>query len=185
MDSEEGKKAKADHLDWHFRTNQRLAESVQRGLSRSWYVDEFVSKSLAVSAFSDITKEWIKFREQGGEARAGSPEKGQDPLLLGPNFRKDDPKAKFVPVPGDNAIANTPCPICQDRFEVSRNEEIQDFVWVDAVKIGGRIYHASCYADLKKDGGNSPARTATPDSVLGKRKAEVCCTYLKTSSILT
>jgi pre-mRNA cleavage complex 2 protein Pcf11 len=68
-----------------------------------------------------------------------------------------------------------PCPICQEKFEVSRNEELQDFVWMDAVKIGGRVYHATCYADLKKDGGNTPARTATPDSVLGKRKAEASC----------
>ena len=44
---------------------------------------------------------------------------------------------------------------------------------MDAVKIGNRVYHASCYAELKKDGGNTPLRTATPDSVLGKRKAEV------------
>lgn len=30
-------------MDWHFRTNQRMAESAQRGQSRSWYVDELVS----------------------------------------------------------------------------------------------------------------------------------------------
>ena len=45
---------------------------------------------------------------------------------------------------------------------------------MDAIKIGARIYHGSCYAELKKDGGNTPlrtSRTATPESVLGKRKA--------------
>ncbi len=45
---------------------------------------------------------------------------------------------------------------------------------MDAEKVGGRIYHASCYADYKKDEGGTPLRIATPDSVLGKRKAEVC-----------
>jgi hypothetical protein len=40
--TEDGRKEKARHLDWHFHTNQRLVESVQRGLSRSWYVDEMV-----------------------------------------------------------------------------------------------------------------------------------------------
>ena len=40
--TEEGRKKKARHLDWHFRTNQRLAESAKRGQSRSWYVDELV-----------------------------------------------------------------------------------------------------------------------------------------------
>lgn len=52
-------------------------------------------------------------------------------------------------------------------------EEVQDFVWIDAIKIGSKVYHASCYSDLKRDGGNTPSRISTPDSVLGKRKAEV------------
>ena len=38
----EGREKKARHLDWHFRTNQRLADSTRRGQSRSWYVDELV-----------------------------------------------------------------------------------------------------------------------------------------------
>lgn len=41
--TEEGRTKKARHLDWHFRTNQRLADSAKRGQSRSWYVDELVS----------------------------------------------------------------------------------------------------------------------------------------------
>lgn len=44
---------------------------------------------------------------------------------------------------------------------------------MDAVQISGRIYHASCHAEASKDGGGTPMRAATPDSVLGKRKAEV------------
>jgi len=41
--TEDGRTKKARHLDWHFRTNQRIADSVKRGQSRSWYVDELVS----------------------------------------------------------------------------------------------------------------------------------------------
>ena len=48
---------------------------------------------------------------------------------------------------------------------------MQDFVWMDAIKIGSRVYHASCHSELKQEGGTTPLRTATPDSVLGKRKA--------------
>lgn len=43
---------------------------------------------------------------------------------------------------------------------------------MDAEKIGSKVYHASCYSELQKDEANTP-RTSTPDSVLGKRKAEV------------
>ena len=43
---------------------------------------------------------------------------------------------------------------------------MQEFLWRDAVKVGGRYYHASCYRDVMK--GRSE-RVVTPDSVLGKR----------------
>ena len=42
---------------------------------------------------------------------------------------------------------------------------------MDAIKLGNRVYHASCHAEIKKDGGSTPLRTSTPDSVLGKRKS--------------
>lgn len=42
--TDEGRQKKARHLDWHFRTNQRLVDSAKRGQSRSWYVDELVSR---------------------------------------------------------------------------------------------------------------------------------------------
>lgn len=42
---------------------------------------------------------------------------------------------------------------------------------MDAIKIGARVYHASCHDEVKKAGGNTPMRTSTPESVLGKRKA--------------
>lgn len=59
---------------------------------------------------------------------------------------------------------------------------MQDWIWQDALKVGNRVYHASCYAEVTKDGsatsaaaraGTPSGRTGTPDSVLGKRKAEV------------
>lgn len=46
--NEEGKEKKARHLDWHFRTNQRMAEAAKRGQNRSWYVDERVSIPIPV-----------------------------------------------------------------------------------------------------------------------------------------
>ena len=84
-----------------------------------------------------------------------------------------DPKTKWIRVPDDPALANSHCPICQEKFETQWNADAQDFVWMDAVKIGARIYHASCHAEASKDGGGTPMRAITPESVLGKRKAEV------------
>lgn len=53
-------------------------------------------------------------------------------------------------------------------------DEAQEFVWMDAKEVGGRIYHATCHAEATKDEGAAKIRGATPEvgSVLGKRKAE-------------
>ncbi|MCJ1250019.1 hypothetical protein MMC30_007245 [Trapelia coarctata] len=132
------------------------ADSAKRGQSRSWYVDEL---------------EWIRSRDNeesiDGSANDGKDSKG----LAAAAALKNDPKTKFIPVPSDNALASLPCPICQEKFDPSWNDEAQDFVWMDAEKIGSKVYHASCYSELQKDEANTP-RTSTPDSVLGKRKAE-------------
>lgn len=44
--TEEGKEKKARHLDWHFRTNQRMGDAARRAQNRSWYVDERVGNNL-------------------------------------------------------------------------------------------------------------------------------------------
>ena len=94
---------------------------------------------------------------------------------------KNDPKNKYIPVPDDITLRSAPCPICQDKFEQSFDNEKQDWLWRDAMQIGPRVYHASCYSEMKKDGANTPMRTATPDTVLGKRKAGVSLRSRKTS----
>ena len=97
-------------------------------------------------------------------------------------------KEAFIRVPNDARLKNEPCPICQEKFESMWSEELQDFIWRDALQVGNRIYHASCYQEATKDrenvstpvvggrrdgtGTGNRARTATPDSVLGKRKAQ-------------
>jgi pre-mRNA cleavage complex 2 protein Pcf11 len=84
------------------------------------------------------------------------------------------PKLQYLPVPDDPALANSLCPICQERFEMKWLDDAQEFVWMDAIKIGDRIYHASCHAEAKKDGGSTPAhQRGTPEPVLGKRKNDV------------
>ncbi|KAL8801173.1 MAG: hypothetical protein Q9200_007025 [Gallowayella weberi] len=151
--TEEGKKEKARHLDLHFRYNRRPDKSSKVIYNRSWYVDEM---------------EWIKSRdnldeelEDGKSAQAKAAAEAA----------KNDPRNKTVPAPSDPSLRNVPCPICQDKFEPSWDVARQDFVWRDAIEIGSRVYHASCHAEIKKEGANTPMRTATPDSVLGKRKA--------------
>ncbi|KAL9133162.1 MAG: hypothetical protein Q9175_005663 [Cornicularia normoerica] len=152
----EGKEKKARHLDWHFRTNQRLAASTKRGQNRSWYVDEL---------------EWIKSRDNPEDAPLTDASSDAARATLAASLAAADPKNQHIPVPSDPALAKQPCPICQEKFDMVWNDEVQDFVWMDAMKIGNRVYHASCHSEVKREGGTTPMRTSTPDSVLGKRKA--------------
>ncbi|KAK2755685.1 hypothetical protein FQN54_005834 [Arachnomyces sp. PD_36] len=177
--TEEGKEKKARHLDWHFKTNQRMAEAAKRGQNRSWYVDE---------------RDWISSREYDDDS---------GPTDSGPSTNKDSSEGgssknakqkQWIRAPNDATLRNTPCPICQEKFESTWSEEAQDWIWQDATKVGNRIYHASCYSEVTKGGpgpgasagaattvgtgtpgtgqGTPAGRTGTPDSVLGKRKAE-------------
>jgi len=53
-------------------------------------------------------------------------------------------------------------------------DEAQEWVWMDAVKVGPRVYHASCHSEATRDRESTPGPSRdTPEPVLGKRKAEV------------
>lgn len=158
-----GREKKAAHLDWHFKTKERMLEAEKRGQNRSWYVDE---------------RDWIASREYEDDA---GPVDANGVSVNGSSTAVKK-KIDFVQAPTDPILRSLPCPIDQEPFKSEWSEEVQDFIWKDAIQVGGRYYHASCYAEVtkgrEKDGVSTPAgagaigRTATPDSVLGKRKAE-------------
>ncbi|KAJ5169084.1 uncharacterized protein N7482_004678 [Penicillium canariense] len=161
--TQEGREKKARHLDWHFKTNQRMSEAAKRAQTRSWYVDE---------------RDWIKSREVDDDQPVADAEAtGDGGAGADGNASKQGPPQAWIRAPNDATLRNTPCPICQEKFESTWSEDVQDWIWQDAIKVGSRVYHASCYAEVTKDGpaprSSTPqARTGTPDSVLGKRKAE-------------
>ncbi|KAL1306546.1 hypothetical protein AAFC00_005236 [Neodothiora populina] len=171
--TEEGRAKKARHLDWHFRTNQRIAEAVHKGQNRSWYLDEM---------------EWIQLRDiDTSSAPVDDSTSSTSPAK---DAKKKNIKDNYIPAPtGAAAVQNAACPICQEKFETVWHEEAQEWVWMDATRAGGRIYHASCHDEVSKASagptgfvlGQDRARSATPEmSILGKRKAEGDMSNLKT-----
>jgi pre-mRNA cleavage complex 2 protein Pcf11 len=53
---DEGKKKKTAHMDWHFKVNQRIAETEKRGQHRSWFVDEQVGRpASAITSMGVLT----------------------------------------------------------------------------------------------------------------------------------
>lgn len=165
--TEDGRAKKARHLDWHFRTNQRIADAVHKGQNRSWYLDEM---------------EWIQLRDiDTSSAAADADDASPSGAGAAKNAKQKSVRDNYIPAPtGAAAVQNAACPICQEKFETVWHEEAQEWVWMDATRVGGRIYHASCHDEVSKASivpagfvlGQDRARSQTPESVLGKRKAE-------------
>ncbi|KAI9730929.1 MAG: hypothetical protein M1818_008003 [Claussenomyces sp. TS43310] len=148
---EEGRMKKKAHMDWHFRVNLRMSDAEKRGQHRSWYVDEL---------------DWIKSRETEDDHLASASNGSAAIEGVSAVGATSGPRQQYIVIPENPP--NTLCPICQEKFEAKYLDDAQEWVWMDAVNIGGRIYHATCHAE-------TPAyRRGTPDteSILGKRKNE-------------
>lgn len=200
-DNEQGKAEKAAHLDWHFRVHQRMTESLKRGQNRSWYVgeedwikatDELDTTSQSAGAAMSMQRSFT-----GASNTAGSGSTTAESV----EARKKAAKENYIPVPNDPLSSNLTCPVCKEKFETSWHADAEEWVWMDAMKVGQKVYHASCYTESGVPGkaGDSKAsaaslnmgsgsRGATPDLNFGdiaailksvKRKAEVCLIFQK------
>ena len=107
-------------------------------------------------------QDWIRSREGDDESGAATVDSAHGSGAA--SAAANDPKKQYIPVPDDPALTNSICPVCQEKFEIKWLNEAQEFVWMDARKVGNRIYHASCYAEVTKD--------VSSGTVLGKRRAE-------------
>ncbi|KAK4550576.1 hypothetical protein LTR36_000155 [Oleoguttula mirabilis] len=166
--NDEGRAKKARHLDWHFRTNQRMADpNTGRGQHRSWFVDEM---------------EWIRLTEFDPSTTTA------DAAIAATTAKKQKgPQDQYVRAPA--GVTRNTCSICQEEMRSSYSEELQDWVFMNAAMYNGKIAHATCVEEIKKSSlqsasgamaaalsgayaGGRRQRSETPDSALGKRKAE-------------
>lgn len=175
--SDEGRTKKGRHLDWHFRTNQRMADpNTSRGQHRNWFIEEM---------------EWIRLAEFDPSTTSAE-DAAANAAGNKPQKRTQD---SFVRAPP--GMTRNTCSICYEEMKSSYSEELADWVFTNAVMYGNppRIVHATCAEEIRKSthqpgamsvsggslatalaaaGNNSGrrSRSATPDSALGKRKAE-------------
>ncbi|KAG6065030.1 hypothetical protein E4U32_007838 [Claviceps aff. humidiphila group G2b] len=151
---EEGKRKKMAHMDWHFGVHQRTTEAEKRGTHRSWYVDH---------------KDWLRSREVIDSDQTSPPEHTTK------ETSEADQEAKYIPVPDPTSGIHNVCPICQEKFENKWLDTAQEWVWLDAVLVANRAFHATCHAEATRDRESTPAisrRVPQEGGVLGKRKAE-------------
>ena len=177
----EGKARKARHLDFHFRTKKRMAEADdagRRGACRAWYVSE---------------REWIKHREiddadenaiDAEKAATASASSDLNPANGVPDGESKKQATPFVRVPDAELVQASErsgqsiniCPICQEKFENRWHDAAQEWVWMDAVKSGGakgRVYHASCYDEVRRDQERALQRKVAEGLATGKKRKMV------------
>ncbi|PNS13893.1 hypothetical protein CAC42_1384 [Sphaceloma murrayae] len=143
-----GKARKAAHLDWHFRTNQRVAESAHRSVHRLWYSDEL---------------EWVRLKEVDGSVMTAGEEVAAQ--REGEEKERLAKKRRFVVAGTGTGGQGAKCPICQEGFVSEWEEEAQEWVWNDCVEVGGRVYHEGCWEEVNKGAGAAEMKGT-------KRKAE-------------
>lgn len=173
LTTDEGREKKSRHLDWHFRTNQRIADpNTNRGHHRNWYPDEM---------------EWIRHTEYDPSTTTATAADHEAEAKA-----KKGPQDKFVRAPA--GMTRNTCNICFEEMKSSYSEDLQDWIFGNATVHNGKIVHATCLAEMTAPrpglgGGNAGSlaaamagaggqreRSATPDSLLGKRKAEAMMT---------
>jgi pre-mRNA cleavage complex 2 protein Pcf11 len=169
--TEDGRSKRDAHLDWHFRINKKLRENVGRGQTRAWYLTEEVF--VAPAHITNFSQEWIKNREEDSSII---------PTTQTSQVKESTPQPDAsIPAP-TGVLADQPCPICKEKFHSEWDEDKEDWVWKNAIKVGGKIYHASCFAETRGkvgaagDRSKTASRSGTPQpseslaSILGKRK---------------
>ncbi|KAF2168055.1 hypothetical protein M409DRAFT_65598 [Zasmidium cellare ATCC 36951] len=173
LTTDEGREKKSRHLDWHFRMNQRIADpNTNRGHHRNWYVDEM---------------DWIRHKEYDPSTTTATAADTEATAKA-----KKGPQDQFVRAPA--GMTKNTCNICFEEMKSSYSEDLQDWIFANATVHNDKIVHATCLAEMTKPGpgaggaggslaaalasfgGGQKERSATPDSLLRKRKAETAKT---------
>ena len=161
------------HLDWHFRTNSRVADSAESSIvHRLPYLDAAVCESLRSATPLTGIQSWIKLRETQDDADNEQTVDGTaGTTASGAAAAGREPEGPYVVVPTDVARRHEPCSICMENFRDTRHKETGQAVWMNVVRVGDKYYHLTCYNDVNK-GDAAAARRGTPEPRLGKRKFE-------------
>lgn len=123
-----GQESLRKHLDWHFRQNKSVKESIVRGQSRIWFphLAEFITGGADDDAVT----------HQHGVSEAESNRLTAE--------KEAELRRLYVPAPADPAVATLPCVICREPFKSEYNEDEEEWVWYNTLLKGGTYIHATC-----------------------------------------
>jgi len=157
-----GKKRMEDHLDMHFKQNRKANQNIGRGHSRSWFVG---------------VEDWVHDMsvDVKGKGRADGvrPMNAKAAAAAEVAKRDADLRAQFIVVPRGEEAKPVACPICKESFKSEWVEEVEDWVWRNAVLKDERVYHATCHAEaanglaqrLRSELASLRSHSSTPEAV--------------------
>lgn len=133
-DSAAGKNGLDHHLDWHFSQNRRSRASIARGQSRSW----LDPASRWIRSGFDDTVQLVPGEEQDAVITPA-----QEQVL------REKFASTYVVVPDDPEMAACPCRICKEKFQSEWSEDVEEWIWKNALELDGSYVHASCHYSAK------------------------------------
>lgn len=122
----------SQHLDWHFRQKRKERDTTRTTNSRKWYYK---------------IAEWMQF-EEVEDTHEGEQTKN---YVCTPNETSTQQSSDLL-VPTCTAgpvEVNQICGICEEKFEEFYNEELDEWQFRLAIRVGAKIYHQICYEDYK------------------------------------
>ncbi|WFC98630.1 hypothetical protein MYAM1_001361 [Malassezia yamatoensis] len=133
-DTAPGKNGLDLHLDWHFSQNRRARASIARGQSRSWF---------------DPVSRWIRSGFDQDSEHGADNENGAVISPMQEQTLKEKFANTYVVVPSDPDLAARPCRICQERFQSEWSEDVEEWIWRNAMEADNGYVHASCHYSAK------------------------------------
>ncbi|CCF58418.1 hypothetical protein KAFR_0E02660 [Kazachstania africana CBS 2517] len=164
----EEKKLYNEHLDWHFRINNRikgssvsstsasLAAAANKNIqSRNWYLSalEWINfKDDFIVSTKEVVDEDRQTNSQNNRAGIVTlPSGGKISSATGSNVSEESLYNKFVAVPESSVDMTFKCPICKDVVSSVYDEESGEWIWKNTVSIDGKYFHATCYHETSKN----------------------------------
>lgn len=119
----------SQHLDWHFRANHRLNDSIHKTITPKLYLP---------------LAEWLQYQEidNGDESGKNWFEMEAANGKCSELFALQSPSCVSSP-----CDTNKTCDMCHDPFEIFHNEETDEWHWRNAIRFQDNIYHPDCHAD--------------------------------------
>ncbi len=136
----EGAREKALHLDWHFRTNKKLKTLSKQIHNRTWFLpekewEEFQEDEI-VGAMDDSYELGVQLNNRVNEKRT---------------LTEEEMNKHVVAIP-DDSENEVLCGICRDKIVGVFDDDSGEWVWKNAIKQRGRVYHYSCWVETKGQG---------------------------------